>query len=68
MQCSHTRIHIDTETFNYSNFIGRVPGCLDIQWNTVVFPPWCGLCALFQLLRSTDILGGAYSVPYGVIQ
>ena len=48
--------------------MGRVPGCWDIKWNTVIIPPWWGLCPLIQLLCSTDILGGAYSVPHELIK
>ena len=25
----------------FYNFLGRVPGCWDIQWKTVIIPPLC---------------------------
>ena len=46
----------------------RVPGFWDTKWITDIIPSWCHLCALIQLLCSTDILSGALSVPHELIQ
>ena len=48
-----------------TNYFEYYTGCLLYKFmgrvlvNTSIIPPWCGLCALIQLLCSNDILGGA---------
>ena len=56
--CSTSILGLKTGWLLYK-FMGRVPGCWDTQWNTVIIPPWCGRYTLIQLLCSTDMLGRA---------